>query len=559
MTERTSDYEYQLAYVAQNAWRLLAMQDRNRLSPAYGCFHYAYWRDKTSEFPDSRFQEAGATLGILSLPAFNRLRADGVLPSAETLYESFSAALSCLSRQQYPEGCYDEWYRGERGFAAAAFTTIAYGLAARFLRNQLKQHDRELLAATIERSAEWLTKREDLIKLNHEAAGAAALALAWEVTGKDRYKAEARRKLDITLAHQTEEGWFPEVKGLDLGYCSVLLDQVMLYVLVTGDDTAIPAMRRLMAFLLPHLHPDLTILPEAGICLNPYVSRLGIGLLAPYDDAAAAVVARSEGLTNGVAGIEPYLADDLRFARWSWLPTATALLRERFRGGAEKSSRLLESYPTGWTHKRLACVSAYHDDHLHLFVAPSGGGTVKCYVGDRPAVVDEGVDITVDGRTFTSRSYDAGRPLVETKEGLRITISLAEARFFYPSFLLRLILRLGSTNPLTSRWLRAAIDFYRTRMRTAINQSAAPLSTKGNRFRLTRTVEVLGDTLLITDEVIARNSDLSAESLQTSLVVDGRRHSVATGEFSGKSTVRVEKRFRPAASGTEVSIQVSST
>ena len=42
------DIEYQLRYVAEAAWRLMAMQDDNPVAPSHGCFHYGYWRDKTS-------------------------------------------------------------------------------------------------------------------------------------------------------------------------------------------------------------------------------------------------------------------------------------------------------------------------------------------------------------------------------------------------------------------------------------------------------------------------------------------------------------------------------
>src|SRR5271168_3660231 len=111
------DFLHQLLHVGDNAKRLLAMQDQDPCSPSHGCFHYAYWRDKTSEFPDARFQEAGAALGLLSLPFFDSARAAGRLAPAEKLYRAFAAGLENLAKQQYPEGSYDEWYKGERGFA----------------------------------------------------------------------------------------------------------------------------------------------------------------------------------------------------------------------------------------------------------------------------------------------------------------------------------------------------------------------------------------------------------------------------------------------------------
>jgi hypothetical protein len=56
----------QLRHVGVAADRLLTIQDRDPCSPSFGSFHYAYWRDKTSDFADVRFQEAGAMLGLLS-------------------------------------------------------------------------------------------------------------------------------------------------------------------------------------------------------------------------------------------------------------------------------------------------------------------------------------------------------------------------------------------------------------------------------------------------------------------------------------------------------------
>jgi hypothetical protein len=42
----------QLRHVGGAATRLLTIQDRDPCSPSFGSFHYAYWRDKTSDFAD---------------------------------------------------------------------------------------------------------------------------------------------------------------------------------------------------------------------------------------------------------------------------------------------------------------------------------------------------------------------------------------------------------------------------------------------------------------------------------------------------------------------------
>lgn len=497
----TGDYRYQADFVVDASWRLLAMQDAHPASPAFGCFHYAYWRDKTSEFPDARFQEAGATLAILALPFFDEARRAGRLAPPDVLTRGFSAALLNLSRQQYAEGTFDEWYKGERGFAATEFTTIAYGFAARCLGERLDAADRDRLAQVMTRAAGWLSGRGDRIKANHHAAAAAALALAAEVTGDASFTRAAHLKIDEVLARQHAEGWFPEVGGMDLGYCSVLLDYVMVYTHVTGDARAVPAMRRLLAFMLPLLHPDGTISPEMGICLNPYVSRLGIGLLSTLDPDAAALVAFFKSASGGLDVLRPYLADDLRLARWSHLPLVTGLLLEGFNAGAGSAPTLEARFPEGWTWRDAAGVGAFHEGRTHVYVSAAGGGAVRVYRGAELAGEDLGLDINAPGGRAISTGYDPARPVERTPRGVSVACRLGMASFMQPGFLSRLALRIGSSSRLGSRVMRALVDYVRVKTRTAANQSSAPVARGDSPYRLARAVEIDGPTVRIVDRV----------------------------------------------------------
>ena len=58
------------------------------------------------------FQEAGATLGLLAVPKFQVFCLMST-PQSKQNYECFQAGLQNLSVIQYPEGCFDEWYKGE--------------------------------------------------------------------------------------------------------------------------------------------------------------------------------------------------------------------------------------------------------------------------------------------------------------------------------------------------------------------------------------------------------------------------------------------------------------
>ena len=128
-------------------------------------------------------------------------------------------------------------------------------MAAICLGDELQIKERQILKKILFKSGNWLSKREDKVKSNHQAAAAAALSIIWKFT-KNYDFLESAKKAELTLKRQTSEGWFPEIGGMDLGYCSVLLDYLMLYVWITKDKMPVQPSQKLIKFMLPHIHPD---------------------------------------------------------------------------------------------------------------------------------------------------------------------------------------------------------------------------------------------------------------------------------------------------------------
>jgi len=547
-----NDLDFQADYVARQAWRLCAMQDANPASPSYGCFHYAYWRDKTSEFADARFQEAGPTLALLSLPAFDSLRATAGAPSSEVLRDRFRAALRSWEAQQYPEGCWDEWYKGERGFAATHFTTVAFGLVAWLAPEILDSEDRAIMERVMCRAGNWLLPRHDRIKSNHEAAAAAALTLIHHVTGDERFSTGARGKVDDFLARRTRQNWYPELGALDLGYCFVSLDYLMLYELISGDATAREAMGALFAFCAPHIHPDFTVASEAGVCLNPYLGRLGAGLLSPQNSAAAGLVEALETRSAGFAGLAPYLADDLRICRWSYLPLVTHLLRHRFRRDLQSTGAF---WPDGWTLRAPSGIVAGHVGTWHVYFSAAGGGTVHLFSGDRPVAVDHGLVIRAQNARLTASGYNSARALRQIDDGFETQIILVPAVFFFPSFTQRLVLRLFSLTPWGARFIRALIDRVRIAKKSAVNQSSAPVAGGNGDCKLSRSVQIRDGMLILRDRLESR-TPLAPGSILLNATAGGKP--VATPDFGPAPirTLTIEKSFGP---GGDVAIAVTHT
>ncbi|MDP9195388.1 MAG: hypothetical protein M3O22_01245 [Pseudomonadota bacterium] len=468
----TGDYAWQTQFVAENAWRLLALQDRNQASPTYGCFDLGYWRDKTAEFADIRRQEAGAALGLLLHPAIQR-DFGRVLPDRNELLSAFCASIAFLEKAQYPEGCFDEWYKGERGYAATEFPAVAFGLTL-FLVEDIPADVRRRALKVFSRACEWLGKRVDRVKANHEAAAAAALALIGKLENNRNLLTLAAGKMQEALQRQQAEGWFPEIGGMDLGYCSVLLDYTQLYHHVTGDLSVIGPMQKLLDFMRPHICPDSTIMPESGICLNPYVSRLGMALAARHSPLAGTLHHFWLNHVTGQAGILPILAEDLRFSRWAYLPLTAWLLAPRELPAPEQPWPF---YPgTGWHKDPAAGLASYHNAETDAFVSIAAGGYARIYHRRQPVLEIRPPLILSDGNAPLSlQGYHPERQAHIDNGVLILKNRLSRVAFFFPGFWQRLVLRVFCLHPASARWIRACIDHIRLRNRTAVNQSVAPL------------------------------------------------------------------------------------
>jgi hypothetical protein len=518
-----NDFIFQAKYVKDQALRLITMQDDHPASPSYGCFHYAYWRDKTSEFPDTRFQEAGATLGLLSHPA---LFSSDMPCSRQLLRQRFSASLVGWKNQQHRDGSFDEWYKHEHGFAATAFSLIANSLAMHFLQDAATKADREIYEQVATGAANWLTRHEDLVKTNHEMAGAAALALAGHVLREENYSAAAASKHHLALACQTEEGWFNEIAGMDLGYCFVLLDYAMLYREFNRDDSGVPALQKLYDFVFPFLQPDLTISPEAGLCLNPYVSRLGTLLLSDVSEKAAFVTRAFLNQSPGYKGIAPYLSDDLRLCRWSHLPLVASLFLESRLPAMKKVTAGGEIRKVGLSVAKDANILSYRSDQLFGAFLPAGGGVMRAFFGAEDSVVveDRGYIYWSPTGPLSTVGYDRARALKQTGEAaFSLELPFAPVVFFFPSFISRTVLRVLGTIPGAAVWLRRGIDFYRQKKKTAVNQSSAPVSSEKAVLRLSRTVSFDQEEVVIKDSLRSERGPIQLRNLTPFLCVGGEQ------------------------------------
>lgn len=527
------DLHYQLNFVLNSINRLQSIQDSESISPSFGSFCYPYWRDKVSDFSDARYQEAGATMLLLKHDKFNRFRNKFDCLDHKSLYSSFASALFFLDKIQNKDGSFDEWYKGEHGFAATEFNIIAYGLACYFLKDKIKKKEIDLLISVINKAANWLTVNNDFTKSNHQAAAGAALIISYQVTKNSKFKISAKEKIDSILKKQKKEGWFSEVGGMDLGYCSVLLDYIMLYQYFSKDRSVLIPMKKLFFFIKNFIQPDFSILKEAGLCLNPYVSRTGFLLLSKFDNRIKNFFYFLQSKEPTFKSVSAFLSDDLRLCRWSYLPIINYLLLEESSKVKKEKGCYIDFFKFGWKVFNDSKLSTYKSKNLNIFFSAAGGGVMRAFDSKKLIFEDLGYYIKFKDKKYCHNGYDRFRSIKYKKNGISFVTNFGLTRFFFPTFVSKIILRIICKSAFLSKISRSIIDFIRVKKQTALNQSSAPLSSKISGFLLSRSISINEKTIFILDKINIP-FEISNSSLQINYSSNIKQKNIKNDEFLSK-------------------------
>lgn len=210
---------------------LLRFQDMGKNPKTRGCLFYPYWQGREN-YANARWQEAVLTL--LWFYRRNRKR---------ELKERIEAATDFWCRTQNRDGSFPEMCKGDRSFSATAFSTFAVAEAADFIG---MKKDWSLF---LERAGDWLCRNDETILTNQEAAAALSLLKLYKITKNEKYMEGADKKLNKVLENQSEEGYYKEKKGYDLGYSTLTLEILGKYYLINRKREILESAKRFIGFL----------------------------------------------------------------------------------------------------------------------------------------------------------------------------------------------------------------------------------------------------------------------------------------------------------------------
>ncbi len=281
--------------------RLLGLLDRNPYSSTYGCFDRNYWHYKIVDFSNGRLQEASLTLALL----YTTEQVVNPFYKKEKVREWSLSAMHFLETIQNSDGSFNEYYPHEHAFVTTAFATFAVSEGLLLLNERPSE-----ILEMLERAGRFLVRREELEVVNQNLGACAALQNLYTLTNDEKYQKGAKVKLESSLKRQSEEGWFYEYGGPDIGYLSVAVYYLAHYYKKTKDEKALASLKKALYFLSHFLHPDGTAGGEYGSRNTTYLVPDGIEICAQHDAYASFL---SEGVRQSLyqrTGVTPFDLDD---------------------------------------------------------------------------------------------------------------------------------------------------------------------------------------------------------------------------------------------------------
>jgi hypothetical protein len=239
-----------LGHVAQ-LWlpRLLTQVCRDPSSPHFGCCDRNWWHYRIRDFPSAILQQGGYALHLAAQT--------GAQAEQRGELENLAAAAGRFwNGRAIRRGAFEEYYPWEQGYPPLAFSTLA---VMKLVAERVMAADEVRRGAGV--ASRQLKNRFESQAANQQVAGLAALAWCRKVFPELVTAAELEALTARTLALQTQEGWFGEYGGPDLGYLSVTTDCLWDLFDATGDERFVQAIDRALAFtrLLVSVTPGTSI------------------------------------------------------------------------------------------------------------------------------------------------------------------------------------------------------------------------------------------------------------------------------------------------------------
>ena len=255
---------------------LLSLQDRNPLSPSYGSFDREYWHYKKTDCPYSSVQGAAFPLAILYK---NKLPINPYYKNNK-IRDWIIASLIFLDKIQNKNGSFDEYYPNEQSYIGTSLTMYPASEAFLLMKEELSSEQENTILKILKKSVLFLSKNIEKKVINQEAMAALVIYTINQIFNENEFQQAVEKKIHFVLESQTQEGWFPEYEGCDVGYLSYTIDFLATYYKKSGDEKVLEPIKKAINFISFCLHPNGTAGGEYTARNTEYLVPHGFELIS---------------------------------------------------------------------------------------------------------------------------------------------------------------------------------------------------------------------------------------------------------------------------------------
>ena len=387
-----------LVPILDNAPRLLGLLNRNISSSSYGSFDREYWHYNTVDFSCARKQEAVLTLTLLYLIRHEKNR----YYRNKELLCYIRAALMFWTKIQNKNGSFNEWYPNENSFVVTSFSAYAVSESLLLIKDDLPEDEYRKAIDALVKAGDWLLSRHEKRVMNQQTGAAIALLNLYLLTDEARYLDSSKDKISLLNQRQSDEGWFLEYGGPDIGYLSLAIDYLCKYYSKTKDDSVKEIIDRALSFIKYFIQPNLIAGGEYTSRNTEYLIPHGFEVFSKFNEDAlfvASVVRKSLLKSNSF----PNLFDDryLTYVGYTWLqaymdanPELDVAVDNNINGHFSKPFK---------KYFEKSGLLIINDERRHLIINVKKGASFRIFDKDAErSYSDSGILVKSEGKWYTS-------------------------------------------------------------------------------------------------------------------------------------------------------------
>lgn len=375
-------------YILKMVPKALSQVDRDRHSKTYGDCDRNHWHLKIRDFSSAILQQTGLTIALLYTVDFP----GNVFYRKEAVKEWAEGTVRYWKSIQLRDGSFNEYYPNEHGFPPTAFSM--YAMCEVYKR--LGMQDENIVSA-FRKTAKYLVSHIEEKAYNQELASITALYSAYTVLKEEWILEGLNRKLDRILKLQSEEGWFSEYGGADIGYLSVSLDMLAEYYWMSKDEKVLEPLHRVVDFLQYFVHPDASVGGEYASRNTIYFLPNGLQVMSILGNEAAEAM---QQLLYTDSEKTFYFLDAVDDRYWSHY-----LLHSFLRAVEKKSSETGKGsvkYQLPFQHDqerffREAGLLSLTQGDIYMIIGASKGGVCRVFKGGEECFGDYGYRVKIEG------------------------------------------------------------------------------------------------------------------------------------------------------------------